>query len=137
MAFFPDVPKIPYEGPTSKNPLAFRHYNADEIVEGKAMRDHFRFAVAYWHSFRGMGGDTFGPGCAVRPWEDGTDSVDMAVKRVRVAFEFMEKVGVPYYCFHDRDLAPDGKMLKHTDAHLDKVVPEEKEEQQRSGMLLS
>ena len=74
MSFFPDVPKIKYEGPDSKNPLAFRHYNPDEMVEGKSMKDHLRFAVCYWHTFRGTGGDPFGPGCAVRPWEDGTDS---------------------------------------------------------------
>ena len=72
--FFPDVPKIKYEGPDRRNPLAFRHYNADEMVEGKTMKEHLRFAVCYWHTFRGMGGDPFGPGCAVRPWEDGTDS---------------------------------------------------------------
>ena len=83
MAFFPEVNKIRYEGPDSTNPLGFRHYNADEMVEGKSMKDHLRFAVCYWHTFRGTGGDPFGPGCAVRPWEDGTDSVEMAVKRVQ------------------------------------------------------
>ena len=136
MAFFPDVPKIRYEGPTSTNPLAFRHYNPDEIVEGKSMREHFRFAVAYWHTFRGMGGDPFGPGCAVRPWEDGSDSVEMAIKRVRVAFEFMEKLGVDFYCFHDRDVAPEGKDLGESNAILDQVVKALKEEQQRSGIKL-
>ena len=67
-AAFPDVSKIKYEGPDSKNPLAFRHYNPDEVVEGQSMKDHLRFAVAYWHTFRGVGGDPFGPGCADRPW---------------------------------------------------------------------
>src|SRR5947199_10439587 len=136
MSFFPDVPKIRYEGVTSTNPLSFRHYNADEVVAGKPMREHLRFAVAYWHTFRGMGGDPFGPGCARRPWEDGTDSVDMAVKRVRVAFEFMEKLGVPFYCFHDRDVAPEGKNLRETNANLDKVAAVMKEEQQRTGIKL-
>ena len=136
MAFFPDVPKIPFEGPTSKNPLAFRHYNPDELVEGKTMRDQLRFAVAYWHTLRGMGGDPFGPGCAVRPWEDGTDSADMAVKRVAVAFEFMEKLGVPYYCFHDRDVAPEGKNLAETNAILDRVAAALKQEQERTGIKL-
>jgi xylose isomerase len=135
-AAFPDVAKIKYEGPDSKNPLAFRHYNPDEAVEGKSMKDHLRFAVAYWHTFRGMGGDPFGPGCAVRPWEDGTDSVEMAVKRVRVAFEFMEKLGVPFYCFHDRDVAPEGKDLSETNRNLDAVVKALKEEQQRTGIKL-
>ncbi len=136
MSFFPDVAKIKYEGPDSKNPLAFRHYNADEAVEGKPMKEHLRFAVAYWHTFRGMGGDPFGPGCAVRPWEDGTDSVDMAIKRVRVAFEFMEKLGVPFYCFHDRDVAPEGASLAETNKNLDAVVKALKEEQQRTGIKL-
>ena len=77
MGFFPEVPKVRYEGPTSTNALAFRHYNPEEVVAGKSMREHFRFAVAYWHTMRGTGSDPFGPGCAVRPWEDGTDSVEM------------------------------------------------------------
>ena len=93
MAFFPDVPKIKYEGPDSTNPLAYRHYNPDELVEGKSMKDHLRFAVCYWHTFRGTGGDPFGPGCAVRPWEDGTNTHRMDLARIDVAFEFMEKIG--------------------------------------------
>jgi xylose isomerase len=136
MTFFPEVTQIAYEGPNSKNPLAFRHYNPDEIIEGKSMRDHFRFSVAYWHTFRGTGSDPFGPGAAIRPWEDGTDSVEMAIKRVRVAFEFMQKLGVGYYCFHDRDVAPEGSSLRETNAHLDRVVTVMKEEQQRTGIKL-
>jgi xylose isomerase len=136
MSFFPDVPKIRYEGPDSKNALAFRHYNPEERIEGKTMKDHLRFAVAYWHTFRGTGSDPFGPGTMRRPWEDGSDTVDMAIKRVRVAFEFMEKLGVPYYCFHDRDVAPEGKSLKETDNNLDKVASVLKEEQQRTGIKL-
>lgn len=136
MAFFADIPAIRYEGPDSTNPLAFRHYNADEKVEGKTMREHLRFAVCYWHTFRGMGGDPFGPGCAVRPWEDGTDSMEMAAKRVEVAFEFMEKLGVPYYCFHDRDVAPEGKNLAESHANLDKIAALLKKHQERSGIKL-
>src|SRR6266513_5487238 len=136
MPFFPEVPKIKFEGPDSKNPLSFRHYNEAELVDGKSMKEHLRFAVCYWHTFRGMGGDPFGPGCAVRPWEDGTDSVEMAVKRVKVAFEFMEKLGVPFYCFHDRDVAPEGKNLAETSANLDAVVKVLKEEQGRTGIKL-
>lgn len=136
MSFFPEVSKIKYEGPQSTNPLAFRHYNPDEKVEGKSMRDHFRFAVAYWHTMRGTGGDPFGPGCAVRPWEDGSDSVEMAIRRVRVAFEFMEKLGVDFYCFHDRDVAPEGKDLRETNSNLDKVASALKEEQKRTGIKL-
>jgi xylose isomerase len=133
---FPDVPKILYEGTTSTNPLSFRHYNPDELVEGKTMRDHLRFAVAYWHTFRGTGSDPFGPGTMLRPWEDGTDSVEMAQKRVRVAFEFMEKLRVPFYCFHDRDVAPEGKTLAESNKNLDAVVRVMKEEQDRTGIKL-
>jgi xylose isomerase len=136
VSFFPEVGKIKYEGSDSVNPLAFRHYREDEVVEGKSMREHLRFAVAYWHTFRGTGSDPFGPGTMKRPWEDGTDSVEMATKRVRVAFEFMEKLGVPYYCFHDRDVAPEGKTLRDTNANLDKVVKVMKEEQERTGVRL-
>jgi xylose isomerase len=136
MAYFPDVPAIKYEGPDSTNPLAFRHYNPTEVVDGKTMKDHLRFAVAYWHTMRGTGSDPFGPGTAVRPWEDGTDSVDMALKRVDVAFEFMEKLGVPYYCFHDRDVAPEGKTLAETNKNLDIVAKRLKEQQQRTGIRL-
>lgn len=136
MAFFPDIPAIQYDGPDSKNPLAFRQYNPDELIDGKSMRDHLRFAVAYWHTFRGTGSDPFGPGCAVRPWEDGTDSPDMAVKRVDVAFEFMQKLGVPFYCFHDRDVAPEGKTLAETNKILDRVVARLKEKQAETGIGL-
>lgn len=136
MSAFPDVPQIVYEGPDSKNPLAFRWYNPSEVVEGQAMRDHFRFSVVYWHTFRGTGADPFGPGTMVRPWEDGSDSVDNAIRRARVAFEFMEKLGAPFYAFHDRDVAPEGKSLADTNKNLDAVVRVLKEEQQRTGIQL-
>jgi xylose isomerase len=131
-----DVPKIKYEGPSSKNPLAFRHYNPDELVEGKPMRDHLRFAVAWWHTFCGTGSDPFGPGCAVRPWDDGSNSLEMALRKVDVAFEFMEKLGVPFYCFHDRDVAPEGKDLRESNKNLDAVVAKLKEAQGRTGIKL-
>ncbi len=131
-----DVPKIKYEGPSSKNPLAFRHYNADEVVEGKPMKEHLRFAVAWWHTFCGTGSDPFGPGCAVRPWDDGFNSLEMALKKVDVAFEFMEKLGVPFYCFHDRDVAPEGRDLKESNKNLDAVVAKLKEAQGRTGIKL-
>jgi xylose isomerase len=136
MAFFPEISKIRYEGPDSTNPLSFRHYRAEEMVEGKTMREQLRFSVAYWHTMRNVGADPFGPGCAVRPWEDGSDSLEMALQRVRVAFEFMEKLGVPFYCFHDRDVAPEGATLRESNANLDKVVAALKEEQQRTGIQL-
>ncbi len=133
---FPKISKIQYEGPKSKNPLAFRHYNANEIIEGKTMNEHLRFSVTYWHTFRGQLADMFGVGTAVRPWEDGTNSVAMAQKRARVAFEFMEKLGTPFYAFHDRDVAPEGRNLKETNQNLDAVVKVLQEEQQRTGIKL-
>ena len=136
MPAFPDVAKIRYEGPESKNPLAFRYYNASEMVEGKSMKDHFRFSVAYWHTLRGTGGDPFGPGTMLRPWEGKADTVENAQNRVRVGFEFFEKLGVPYYCFHDRDVAPEGATLAETNKNLDAVVKVFKEEQQRTGIKL-
>jgi xylose isomerase len=136
MTAFPEISRIAYEGPQSKNPLAFRYYNADEKVEGRTMRDHLRFSVVYWHTFRGTGADPFGPGCAVRPWEDGTDSVANAENRVRVAFEFIEKLGAPFYAFHDRDVAPEGATLAESNKNLDAVVKVLKSEQQRTGVKL-
>jgi xylose isomerase len=136
MSAFPDVQKIRYEGPDSPNPLAFRWYDENEVVEGKTMKDHFRFSVVYWHTFRGTGADPFGPGTMQRPWEDGSDSVDNAIRRVRAAFEFMEKLGAPFYAFHDRDVAPEGKTLAETNQHLDAVVNVLKEEQERTGIQL-
>jgi xylose isomerase len=136
MPAFPDVAKIRYEGPESKDPLAFRYYNAGEMVEGKSMKDHLRFSVAYWHTLRGTGGDPFGPGTMLRPWEGKADTVENAQNRVRVGFEFFEKLGVPYYCFHDRDVAPEGATLAETNKNLDAVVKVFKEEQQRTGIKL-
>ena len=133
---FPDIKKISFEGPQSKNPLAFKHYNPDEKVEGKSMKDHLRFSVTYWHTFRGMGADMFGVGTAVRPWDDGTNSLENAKRRVRVAFEFIEKLGAPFYAFHDRDVAPEGANLKESNRNLDEVVKVLKEEQQRTGIKL-
>jgi xylose isomerase len=133
---FPNVSKIQYEGPSSKNPLAFKHYNPDEVVEGKAMKNHLRFSVVYWHTMRGMGADMFGVGTMQRPWEDGTDSVEMAKRRVPVFFEFLEKIDAPFYAFHDRDVAPHGKTLAESNRYLDTVVKLMKEEQKRTGVKL-
>ncbi|MBX7071807.1 MAG: xylose isomerase [Pirellulales bacterium] len=135
-AAFPEIAKIAYEGPRSKNPLSFKHYNADELIEGRSMRDHLRFSVAYWHTFRGQGADPFGVGTMQRPWEGPVDNVENAIGRVRVAFEFMQKLGVDFYCFHDRDVAPEGKSLAESNQNLDAVVKALAEEQQRTGIRL-
>jgi xylose isomerase len=136
MAYFPDVPQIEYEGPSSKNPFAFRWYNPNEVVEGKTMRDHFRFSVVYWHTFRGTGADPFGSPTMLRPWDDGSPTLENARKRVEVAFEFFKKLGVPYYAFHDRDVAPEGSSLAETNKHLDEVVKVLKEHQEKTGIKL-
>jgi xylose isomerase len=133
---FPDVDKIQYDGPKSKNPLAFKHYNADEMVGGKSMREHLRFAVVYWHTFRGTGSDPFGAGTMIRPWDDGTQSVKNAQNRVHAAFEFIDKLGAPYYCWHDRDVAPEGGSLAETNKNFDAVAKVLKEEQKRTGVKL-
>ena len=136
MAAFPEIEKIRYEGPDTKNPLAFRWYNEDEVIEGQTMKDHMRFSVVYWHTFRATGADPFGAPTMVRPWEDGTDSVDNAIERARVAFEFISKLGAPYYAFHDRDVAPEGASLSESHQNLDAVVRVMKEEQERTGVKL-
>ena len=136
MSAFPNIDLIKYAGPDSTNPFAFRWYNANEEVEGQTMRDHLRFSVVYWHTFRGTGADPFGMGTMIRPWDDGSSSVDNAIARVRVAFEFMEKLTAPFYAFHDRDVAPEGASLAETNANLDAVVKVLKEEQDRTGIRL-
>jgi xylose isomerase len=133
---FKNISKIRYEGPKSKNPLAFKHYNPDEPVDGKTLKEHLRFSVVYWHTFRSVLSDPFGVGTAIRPWDDGTNSVANAQNRARVAFEFVEKLGAPFYAFHDRDVAPEGKTLGETNKNLDAIVKVLKEEQQRTGIKL-
>src|ERR1044071_7737927 len=135
-AFFSHIPTIPYEGPTTDNPLAFRHYNPDEIVGGKSMADHLRFSIAYWHSFRGTGSDPFGPGTIHRPWETGKDPVSVAKVRMDAAFEFFHKIRAPFYCFHDRDIAPEGRTLAESNKQLDAVVAHAHDLQQATGIKL-
>ena len=136
MTAFPDIPKILYEGPGSKNPLAFRWYNADEVVEGKTMRDHFRFSVVFWHTFRGTGADPFGMPTMIRPWDDGSNSLENARRRIEAAFEFFQKLGAPFYAFHDRDVAPEGNNLTETNHNLDEMVKVLKDQQSKTGVKL-
>lgn len=136
MSHFPEISRIEYEGPSSKNDLAFRWYNPDEVIEGKTMKDHLRFSVVYWHTMRGTGGDPFGPGTAVRPWDDGSDSVDNALRRVEVAFEIFEKLQAPYYAFHDRDVAPEGSTLAESHKNFDRIAQSLGEHQEKTGVKL-
>ncbi len=133
---FPGIKKVQYEGPESKNPLAFKHYNAEEVVAGKTMAEHLRFSVAYWHTFRGTGADPFGAPTRLMPWDDGSETIENAQNRVRAAFEFFDKLGVGFYCFHDRDVAPEGKTLAESNKNLDEVVKVMTDQQERSGVKL-
>ena len=136
MSFFPDIPKIQFEGSKSKNPFAFKQYNPDEIVAGKTMKEHTRFAAAYWHVMRNGLSDPFGSPTALMPWDDQSDSVSNALKRADVFFEFLDKIGIDYYCWHDRDIAPELGDLAKSNAALDKVTDHLLGLQQATGKKL-
>jgi xylose isomerase len=133
---FPRLKRIAYEGTRSSNPLAFRHYNPDEVIDGRTMSDHLRFSIAYWHAFRGTGSDPFGPGTINRPWEKGSDPVSIAKVRMDAAFEFFQKIRAPFWCFHDRDIAPEGRTMAESNRNLDKIVAHAKDLQKATGVKL-
>jgi len=135
-SFFSSIPEIKYEGPNSVNPLSFRYYNADEIILGKKMSEWCRFSVCFWHTFRNNGTDPFGDATISRTWDDESNSLQNALRRVRVAFEFMTKLGIEYYTFHDRDIAPEGYNLLETNENLDSVVNLLEKLQQETGIKL-
>ncbi len=134
--YFLGIPKIKYEGAKSKNALAFRHYNADEKIGSKTMKEHFRFSVAYWHAMKNPLADPFGAGTALRPWDDRTDSVQNAKNVAHACFEFMDKMGIEYYCFHDRDVSPELGSLAESNAALDQVSDELLSLQKATGKKL-
>ena len=135
-AFFPSIGKIPYEGPQSKNPLAFRWYDASREVAGKTLKDHLRFSVAYWHSFCGTGSDPFGRGTRLFPWDDVSDPIDKAKIRMDYAFEFISKLGIPFYCFHDFDLVDEGAGIPESEKRLQVMVDYARHKQAESGIRL-
>lgn len=122
MKYFTDFTKIKYEGPDSTNPLAFKFYNPDEIIDGKPMKDHLRFSVAFWHTFAYGGVDMFGDAAFDRPWNKFADPLDRAYARIDAMLEFAEILGLEFFCFHDRDITPEGKTLRESNALLDKAV---------------
>lgn len=134
--YFKGIDKIKYEGKESKNPLSFKFYDENKVVAGKTMKDHFRFAVAYWHTFCGTGADPFGPGTKQFPWDEKNDPVEAAKDKLDAAFEFITKLGVPFYCFHDRDLAPEGESVTESDKILKEIVSLAKKKQNESGVQL-
>ncbi len=137
MAYFPEVQdKISYEGPTSRNPLAFKHYDAAKVVGGKTMADHLRFAVSYWHTFKGTGQDPFGSPTMIRAWESAADPIQRAKDTMDAAFEFFTKLGVPYWCFHDRDVAPEGETFSDSVKNLETITAYAKQKQAETGVKL-
>ncbi|KGA97528.1 xylose isomerase [Alkalihalobacillus alcalophilus ATCC 27647 = CGMCC 1.3604] len=121
MTYFSNMSKIQFEGAKSTNPYAFKFYNPNEMIDGKTMEEYLRFGVAYWHTFTEDLSDPFGAGTAVRPWNH-LQGLDLAKARVEAAFEFFEKLGVPYFCFHDIDIAPEGDSLQESNKNLDVIV---------------
>ncbi|MBT3290907.1 MAG: xylose isomerase [Victivallales bacterium] len=136
MDIFANIPKIQFEGPDSKNPFAFKIYDPSQMVAGKTMREHLRFSVAYWHTFCGTGADPFGEATMLRPWNASADPLQQAEAKMRAAFAFCTKLGVDYYCFHDRDICPEADTLKETNARLDRTVALAKELQADTGIKL-
>ena len=134
--YFPGVEQIQYEGQDSDNPLAFKTYDPDRVVAGKTMEEHLRFAVCYWHSFCATGGDPFGPGTRVHPWTVGSDPLANATEKMNAAFEFFTKLNVPYWCFHDFDMAWEGASVAESEKNLQTTVDLAKERQQATGMKL-
>lgn len=133
--YFESVNKVSYEGKDSKNPLAFKYYNPEEVVGGKTMKEQLRFSVAYWHTFTADGTDPFGAATMQRSWNK-YDGMDLAKARVEAAFQLFEKLGVPFFAFHDRDIAPEGNTLKETNENLDVIVSMIKEYMNTSNVKL-
>ncbi len=132
--FFPRINPIAYEGPKSRKPLAYKHYNPKEKVLGKTMEEHLRFAVCYWHTFKGGGADMFGPGTMERNYNKPADPMEAAEWTLRAAFEFFTKLGVKFWCFHDRDIAPEADNLAETNKRLDQIVKLAKKLQRDTGV---
>lgn len=134
--YFKGIGKIKFEGRDSDNPLAFKFYDENKVIAGKTLKEHLRYAIAYWHTFCGTGEDPFGPGTTVFPWDAGTDPVAKAKQKMDAAFEFFTKIGAPYYCFHDTDLVDEAGSIPQYEKNLHTIVDYAKEKQQASGVKL-
>ncbi len=132
--FFKGISKVKYEGEGSTNPMAFRHYNPDEVLMGKRMEDHLRFSVAYWHSFAWPGGDPFGGQTFERPWFG--DTMALAKLKADVAFEMFDILGAPYFCFHDVDVRPEGENFAENSRNLEEITDYFAEKMQQHGTKL-
>ena len=134
--YFPSIEKIKFEGKESKNPLAFRYYDANKVVYGKTMAEWFKFSMAWWHSLCAEGGDPFGPGTQKHPWVGASDAVQAAKDKMDAGFEFMQKMGIEYYCFHDIDLVDEGSSIEEYEANLKAIVEYAKQKQAETGIKL-
>ena len=134
--YFPGIGKIEFEGHESHNPLAFKWYDENAVVGGKTMKETLRFAVAYWHTFCGTGGDPFGGATHAYPWFAGTDADTRAKNKMDAAFEFITKLGTPYYCFHDMDIVEEADNFAESTRRLQTIVDYAKEKQVASGVKL-
>jgi len=134
--YFPGIGKIKFEGKESKNPMAFRYYNPEKVVYGKTMAEWFKFSMAWWHTLCAEGGDPFGPGTQVHPWVGATDAVQAAKDKMDAGFEFMQKMGIEYYCFHDIDLVDEGASIEEYEANLKAIVEYAKQKQAETGIKL-
>ncbi len=134
--FFKGIGKISFEGKESDNPFAFKYYDENKVVAGKTMKEHFKFAIAYWHTFTGTGGDPFGAPTKDFPWLANTDPVQQAKDKMDAAFEFITKIGAPYFCFHDFDLIDEGDTLAESEKRLDIITNYAKEKMAQSGVKL-
>ncbi len=134
--FFKGIGKIKYEGHDSKNPLAFKCYDENRVIAGKTMKEHFRFSMAYWHTMCGTGGDPFGPGTKSFPWDEKTYPIDRAKEKMDAAFEFLTKIGIPFFCFHDIDLVDEGDSVPETEKRLQTMVDYAKQKMADSDVKL-
>jgi len=135
--FFPEVPTVRYEGPDSTEPLAFKHYNAEEEIAGKTMAEHFRFSACYWHSMTGAGADPFGVGTRRMPWREAEDPMTRAEQTMHAHFEFLQKLGLRFWCFHDRDIAPEAEGdFAETNRRLDRIAALAEAKQKETGIAL-
>ncbi|MEW2920889.1 MULTISPECIES: xylose isomerase [Flavobacteriaceae] len=134
--YFKGIGKIAFEGKGSDNPLAFKYYDENKVVGGKTMKEHFRFAIAYWHTFTGVGGDPFGAPTQEFPWLTSTDPIQQAKDKMDAAFEFITKIGAPYYCFHDFDLIAEGNTLAESEKRLQTITDYAQEKMSASGVKL-
>ncbi len=133
--YFPGIGKIKFEGVESRNPLAFKWYDEKRVINGKTMKDHLRFAIAFWHTFCGEGGDPFGPGTKSFPWNGAADPMEGAFNKLDAAFEFITKIGAPYYCFHDTDVVGDGSVFE-IEKKMGQAIPVMQQMQKDSGVQL-